>query len=66
MWCEPCSRIPPKLHVDAAQHYQLFVLNQELTNEHEAVVYCATTDTTVTYFCPVPGYVGIVGSKAAL
>ena len=46
--------------------YWLFVLNQELTVEHEAVVYQATTDATGTYFCPVPACVGVVGSKSAL
>ncbi len=46
--------------------YWLFVLNQELTIEREAVVYRATTDATGTYFCPVPACVGVVGSKSAL
>jgi hypothetical protein len=43
--------------------YCLFVLNQELTVEREAVIYRATTDATGTYFCPVPACVGVVGSE---
>jgi hypothetical protein len=46
--------------------YQSFVLNQELTGEHEPIVYRATTDTTGTYFCPVPACVGVLGSGSAL
>jgi hypothetical protein len=46
--------------------YRSFVLNQELTLEHEAVDYQATKDTTGTYFCPVLACVGAVGSKATL
>jgi hypothetical protein len=46
--------------------YWSFVLNGELTNEREAVVYRATTDATGTIFCPVPACAGNVGSKAAL
>jgi hypothetical protein len=46
--------------------YWSFVLNRELTIECEAVVYQATTDPTGIYFCPVPAYVGVVGSKSAL
>jgi hypothetical protein len=46
--------------------YWLFVLNQELTVEREAVIYRANADTTGTYFCPVPACVGIACSKAVL
>jgi hypothetical protein len=46
--------------------YWSFVLNWELTIEHEAVIYQDTTDATGTIFCPVPACVGVVGSKAAL
>jgi hypothetical protein len=46
--------------------YRSFVLNQELTGEHEPIVYRATTDATGTYFCPVPACVGVVGSGSAL
>ncbi len=46
--------------------YWSFVLNRELTVEREAVIYQAITDSTGTYFCPVPACVGIVGSKSAL
>jgi hypothetical protein len=54
-------------HMEMQQDmYWSFVLNQELTVEHEAVVYRATTDTTGTIFCPVLACAGVVGSKAAL
>jgi hypothetical protein len=46
--------------------YRSFVLNWELTNEPEAVVYQATGNNTKTYFCPVLASVGIAGSKAVL
>jgi hypothetical protein len=46
--------------------YRLFVLNQELTVEGEAVIYRATTDATGTYFCLVPACMGVVGSESAL
>ncbi len=46
--------------------YRSFVLNRELTGEREPIVYRATTDTTGTYFCPVPACVGVVGSGSAL
>ncbi len=46
--------------------YWSFVLNRELTIEHEAVVYRATTDAAGTIFCPVLACVSIVGSEAAL
>ncbi len=46
--------------------YRSFVLNQELTGEREPFVYQATTDATGTYFCPVPAWVGVVGSRIAL
>jgi hypothetical protein len=46
--------------------YWSIVLNQELTGEHEPIVYRATTDATGTYFCPVPACVGVVGSGSAL
>jgi hypothetical protein len=56
-----CSHLKTKHNT-----YWSFVLNQELTFEHEAVVYRATTDATGTIFCPVLACVGVVGSKAAL
>jgi hypothetical protein len=46
--------------------HRSFVLNRELTVEHEAVVYQATADATGTIFCPVPACTGVVGSEAAL
>jgi hypothetical protein len=46
--------------------YWSFVLNQELTVEHEPIVYRATADATGTYFCPVLACVGVVGSEGAL
>jgi hypothetical protein len=46
--------------------YWLFVLNQELTVEHEPRVYQANADATGTYFCPVPACVGVACSKAVL
>jgi hypothetical protein len=48
------------------KRYWSFVFNWELTIEHEAVVFQASTDATGTIFCPVLACVGVVGSKAAL
>ncbi len=54
-------------HMETQQDaYWSFVFNRELTIEHEAVVYQATTDATGTIFCLVPACMGVVGSKAAL
>jgi hypothetical protein len=46
--------------------YRSFVLNQELTSEHEPWVYPAITNATGTYFCPVLACVGVACSKATL
>ncbi len=46
--------------------YRSFVLNRELTVEHEPLIYRATKDATGTYLCPVPACVGVLGSEGAL
>ncbi len=46
--------------------YQSFVLNRDLTIEHEAVVYRADVNATRTYVCPVPACVGVACTEAVL
>jgi hypothetical protein len=69
--CDVCgvslAAVSLQSHLET-QHdtYWLFVLNWELTDEHEPWVYRAIADATGTYFCLVPTCVGVACSKAVL